>query len=280
MNGPAEAFTIGLINSKDDVFNGEIVSMQASVKIEPDETVNIESLILRLKSIDNKNEIKCKFSVNGDVIEGCSGMNIVKMNVTQSQYGYGYGYDFNNVELNYNITINTTSYASGLYRTSFGLISSGEIISERSGVNLIIRDRAEIRDCSIRAKDSVIKVENKTFKNGKLNFYIPVKNAVSGQGYLIGQSGRERFEFSFRIIDRKIVQNDGNTLSVPVAGNYKIGLRNPVKETALIVLDKINNKISIFGEHVVVENMDVVFRNSNVNSCRIDVNSCKFDKNC
>src|SRR3989344_491144 len=91
MLGPAEAFVLGLAVSEKSSTLGDIITFTASAEIEEGESIPISFFILK---IEGKEDVMCKFDTNGTVIEGCKGIEILRLSALTFGYGYGYGYGF------------------------------------------------------------------------------------------------------------------------------------------------------------------------------------------
>ena len=267
ISGPAQAYILGLTSSSNSVERGDKVNFIATVKAEGNETLGIDYLDLKLTAINNiPSFFNCKFLPNGTILSGCEGISIEEISVP-GQYGYSYGYDsgysygYGAVDtLMYNITLDTTKFLPLEYKTSLSM-AVGNKTFEQAGPSILITSIVQPlkNGCSIRAKSSVILVGNKSFDNARLNYYIPLRNAVNGEGYLIGQKNRETFNYEFKNI--KIIQNDDNNMVLLlVSGKYRLGLAKKVLETSVINLNKKTNKIDIIGDNVNISGMNVYFK--------------------
>lgn len=270
ISGPANAFSLSLNVPFEGIQRGKIVSFIASVNLDQDEKVDINYLTLKLNGTSNiigrKDLVLCKFKPDGDLmnVNACKGIKIEKIEIGN----YGYGYDTHKESYVYNITIDTDEYLPGIYKTGLSILSKGEFY-EQDGNDLNIISNATLpplKDCSIRGKDGITFVEEKDFGNkSKINFFIPLKNARSGTGYITGQKGRTTFSYEFTVND--VIDDGRNSTIIVVDGKYKIGIGKEKNEKSFIILDKNNNKISVLGE-----NINVVFNDIDLK------NKCYFEK--
>ena len=251
---PAQAFISGLTIFNNNVTRGAVVNMVASVNPE-NANLNVNYLILNLTAQNNiPAAVICKFLPDGTIVSGCTGIKILKVDVLDQ-----YGYTLNNLQ--YNISINTLTYVPADYKTSLSISTDNKTIVQ-AGSDLQILAVGTLKEsCSIRAKDSNIIVNGQSFPyNNKLNFYIPLPNAVNGNGYLIGQSNKQTFDFEFKSV--KVLDNDQSTLMLLlISGKYRIGLGPFVTGNAIITLNKKTNTLSVMGNGINASNMQVTFKN-------------------
>lgn len=256
MSGPAQAFILGLTIFDNEVEKGELISFTASIKIENGEYLDIKNIVLELKGIEIPISFECSFNVKGEIIKGCEGIKIEQMSSTQYDYGYGYGYGYTNGNLVYNITLNTSYYIAGTYETYLNIFVKEKSFFQQ-GENISIKTKVmPLEGYSLRAKGKLI-VEGKDFGEGKLNFYVPLKNAANGKGSLTGQKDRNRASYEFDV--QEIVENNNSYAIVLISGSYRIALENEKKENALIFLDKINKKISLVGDNIELSDAEISF---------------------
>jgi hypothetical protein len=261
LSGPAQAYTLKLDSSTNSVEKKDKVYFTASMKIDSNEFLNINYFVLHL---DNSKDFICKFKVNGEIIRGCNGINITQISSAPYVKGYGYSYaGYNNGEFKFNITLDTKKYPIGTYKTSFDAIINGTVIKQ-GGSDLTITNpllNKTLKDCSIRAKGEGLDLNTETqdmiFGGNKLNFYIPLENAVKGSGYITGQLKRTTFEYKFKTL--KVLENNADSLFVYVLGDYKVGLGSRIQQDAVIYLNKKTQKVSIIADNINIENMDVTF---------------------
>lgn len=264
LSGPAQAYTLRLDSSTNSVEKKDKVYFTASMKIDANEFLNINYFVLHL---DNSKDFICKFKVNGEIIRGCNGINITQISSApfenNSGYGYNYGSGYNNGEFKFNITLDTKKYPIGTYKTSFEAIINGTV-REQSGSDLTITNplpKKLLKDCSIRAKGEGLNLNTESqdmiFGGNKLNFYIPLENAVKGSGYITGQQKRTTFEYKFKTL--KVLENNADSLFVHVSGDYKVGVGSKINQDAVIYLNKKTQKVSIIADNINIENMDITF---------------------
>lgn len=141
-----------------------------------------------------------------------------------------------------------------LFNYNFSLIQKTEIIP--------------VEDCSLRAKGGNFEANELSFQNNKLNFYVPVKNAAKGSGYLTGQAGRTRISIQFDVIN--IIKTNANNLIVNAKGIINLDRNITDLDSITINLDKLNNKVYVsIGspyedddgdiDYIMASNMDVSF---------------------
>jgi hypothetical protein len=260
------AFISSLVILKNEVIKGDFARMVVSVQPDSKNIFDINYILLRLKSQGNNSvTIDCIFSASGTALSGCRGITIEK---TSGPSEYGYGYNLNQT-LEYNILIDTigSNYVLGTYSTSLTVFTKNKTFVKNGSDLKILPNTVIVQSCSIRAKDSLISAGGKEFKNPKLNFYIPLKNAARGTGYLIGQTNRTTFSYEFT--DVKVLENDNDVLILKVSGKYRIGIGNKTAETSTITIHKKfsdNSRdpqdiVDIVGNDINIRNMDVTFLN-------------------
>jgi len=250
ISGPANAFTIGFSILNSEVNKGEAIGFSVSIDISDNENINDIGYIL----LEIKKASSCKFSADGTILEGCDGMSIEK-NFANLSFGYGYGYGPKKLE--YDITLNTENYVPGTYQTYIYLSVNGKLNEKKEG-RITIRRSSEMKSCSVRAKDGELEVNGTEFgKNNKINFYVPDKNAVNGEGYLTGQKNRIRFSYNFNVDD--VLEYSNESVVIAVSGEYQIGIGKKVKEPATITIDKKDNKIDIIGKGFNAQELEVSF---------------------
>ena len=249
--GPAQAFILGLVIDNPEVDKGEQISFEASVEIESGEVLDIDYLILRL---NGPQDVECMFNTDGSIISGCLGMSIQLIESPPYNYGYGFEEGF----LKFMITLDTGYYYAGRYTTSVEMQIGNDLIVQEGEDILIKTTVDELEGCSIRAKDGGLFVEGKEYERDDVNFHIPLGNANNGKGSVTGQVGRDRFSYKFDIIE--ILENNDDYANILVSGEYRIGTDKDKAEDAVIYFDKINNRISIAGDSIVLNNADITFR--------------------
>lgn len=264
VSAPAQAFVLGLDLEDIIVNKGDIVDFEASIKVEPDDTVNISSIVLKL---DGPLDINCKFKTDGDIISECKGIQIKKISSSDDCYGYDgycYGYDGgyapeDEKNFMYKISINTSLYFAGKYKTSLAIYSGNKLIGQKKQGSIQINAKVSLKDCSIRAKKGDSIIEGESFgDNNKINFYISRRGSKTGQGYITGQYGRTTFSYKFSV--KNILEDDANHTDIEVSGKYRVDLKGDKTEKSVIVLDKKNHKLTVVGENVNIEYMDVNFK--------------------
>lgn len=146
ISGPAQAFVLDLTSDKSSVSKGENVVFNASIDIDSNEDLAVKKLVLELIGPET---VSCEFNVDGSIIVGCKGITIKRItNGTYLGYGYnhgeysGYGYNFGygygyNGKLEYEITLASDNYQTGLYSTTLRTYIGNEIFS-KTGNSLTI----------------------------------------------------------------------------------------------------------------------------------------------
>ncbi|VVB77905.1 Uncharacterised protein [uncultured archaeon] len=280
LSGPAQAYVINLVATNNNVFVGGIVKFNASVKVESHELIDIDYLILKLKSSNPVTEVDCKFYPNGTIISGCTGISIAQISSAPYGYGYnygysyGYGYGYKAGTLSYNITLDTTTYAPAIYKTSLSFIV-GENTFENAGNNIVIskpldhhgkgiKDNCNlvtgesIMDKNIRGKLGNVFVNGSIFdsKNDKFSLSIRSRGATLGEGYLTAQMKRQRLDFKFKV---KSVDDNINKAYISVSGSYRLGLKKAVPLNTTIILDKETGMASFDSPNLSLSDMKVIF---------------------
>lgn len=257
LTGPAEAFILGLTVLDPEVDKGETISFTASIEINAQEHLDIDYLVLRL---NGPMDTACEFLTDGTILRNCPG--IIIMQIGTAPYDYGYGFTDGN--LTYKITLDTSGYFSGTYTTQIEMVI-GEYMYTKTGDSIIIKPTLEeLQGCSVRAKgDEIISGESE-FGEGKINFYIPLKNADKGKGTLTGQKDKDRLSYKFDIIE--VIENTPDHARILISGESKIRVDRKTEkadETAEIYFDKTNSKVSLksIGDGSLdVEGMEIYFR--------------------
>ncbi len=260
LSGPANAFDLGFNISDISLTKGEKTTFDISLNLAETEILNVSSITLFLDGF-KKNDYACKFNSDGTALSGCNGITIKKVvhNVTDAPdgYGYGYGYQSRTDKVSYLLTLDSAKFPSGKYKTEIE-VKSGKNIVKTKGENLLITFVTKGLDgCSIRAKDGNLTVDNKLFTDSKLNFFVQKKNAARATGYIYAQLGRTRVSYDFTT--EEVLENDNNHAIILVTGSYVMNVGPKIPETAMIYFDKITNKITISGEKVNAQNLDVTF---------------------
>lgn len=251
-SAPAEAFISSIEIKNSNVDKGEKVIINADVKTsEGDSPKDINYFIFQLRGPNNTD---CKFLPNATILSGCNGIEINDVSPEPigdcKSYGYGTGCD-----LKFKISFDTTDYENGTYASSL-IINSKGIDTEIAGKDISINVTRKV--CSIRANDGKLIVDNMQFEKNKINFYIPLKNANKGGGYLTGQKGRDRFLYRFNIGEALI--NNKNIVKVKVTGKYRIGNGKFIDEAAVLTFDRIENVTSLMGDNIKMSGMKISFR--------------------
>lgn len=252
-SGPAQAFAISLDINNPDVEKGGAVNLDVNIETGGDDAPG-DINFLEFKLIGPGN-VDCKFSPNGEIISGCEGIKVIKSPSSDTGYckDYGYGYG---CKLKFRISIETEFFDIGTYATSLVLNAKGKE-TVIYGKDILINPKIKL--CSIRANNGKIIVNGLDSDKNKINFFIPLKNAIKGEGYLTGQLGRERFIFRFKM--DKILEFTKDITKVQVSGKYRIGTSGEyIDETAILTFDRIENKTSLTGNKVNMAGMDIYFR--------------------
>jgi hypothetical protein len=252
-SGPAQAYVTSLVIDNNVANKGETITMLASVETgNLDNPKTINYIILNLSGPD---KVQCKFYPNTTIISGCNGITIEKFDGVDNGYCQSYGYGYG-CKLEYKIKLNTDVFDYGNYATLLILNANGKnTITKTDSISIKVPNKV----CSIRASEGKLIIENKTSMKNKINFYIPLKNAMRGEGYLTGQLNRDRFIYRFNI--DKILENSIKKTSVQVTGKYKIGLFGQQKqETAIITFDRVTNVTSLTSDDIKMTGMKINFR--------------------
>jgi len=255
LSAPAEAFILGINIPGGQIEKGQVITSKLTVKSEPNDG---EVSFINFKLVGHKT-FDCQFDVNGSIIKGCEGISINK--TSSSMYsGYGYGY-VTETDLEYELTMDTGKFYPDTYST-FLIVQSGNKNKKQRGSDLKIINSSPsvpIKDCSLRAKNGAASIENVDFgSSNKINFYVPVKSARSGEGYITGQKGRNTFNYKFDIDE--VIENNNDRTVIAVSGKYRVGIGNYVDEKSVITLEKKKNMINVIGDNVNIVYMDVEFK--------------------
>ena len=262
-SAPAQAFILGLTVNHGEVMRGGLINFVASIKM-TNEALGFDYLILKLKgSQEGPTEINCKFYPNGTILDvnQCPGISIRHTSSIQNYNSYGYNfYSYGTGQLEYNITLNTTEYIPTTYKTSIILVMPEKTLEEIGQDINIFAPNNTLKNCSLRGEDGIVKVDGRNFTDNKLSFYIPKDTARKGTGTITGQGYRDRFTYSFSINEGGSLENSKDRAIVLISGKYRLGRDAEKMQDAILILDKKNNKVSIYGRNITVENMVVTFK--------------------
>lgn len=166
-----------------------------------------------------------------------------------------------------------TAYASDINTPLFvasdaGIerVSSSALTDYLFNYDFSVEEKAEqvpSEDCSIRAKDGAVSIDEINFQNAKLNFYVPMKNAMNGKGYLTAQTNKKRLSLNFNVV--KITKTDSDNLVVEALGKGTLDKKVINFSSIKINLDKSNNIVDVSGvsndgsETLSAPNMAVTF---------------------
>jgi hypothetical protein len=275
LSGSAQALIVKfLISSGKIVDRGEILMFNLSVESERDKPEMINHLILRL---EGPRDYECKFKKDGEKIKGCEGVTIIAIPISCDPYAYDpydpdcsvsyNAYDPYNPyssyptsdRVHYIITLNTSTYAPGTYKTEIMIYGTENTIEEGEDVQIrsIGNDIFDI--CSIRADKGTLTVgELDLGTSNKLSFYKTRpdgRSANIGQGSLKGQSRRDRLNYGFKI--KEVLENTKDHAIIAIEGNYRIGRNGLKKEKSIIEIDKKKRKLNLNGLDVNVNYMNV-----------------------
>lgn len=136
-------------------------------------------------------------------------------------------------------------------QTSAGIerAASSDLIDFLFYHNFDIENKTEnipSEDCSIRGKNGKLSVEGLSFDDNKINFYVPLKNAGKGEGYITGQKGKNRFSLKFKI--KEILETNSENLKIRAEGKGNLNLKE-LNFNLIINFDKENNKINVDSDN-------------------------------
>ncbi len=251
MLGPAEAFLLSISFSESSPTVGDMINIMLSAEVEEGEIIPIDSFIFELKG---KKDVICKFLPNGTVIEGCEGIVVTHISSPPFEFGYGYNGFIEGI-LSYDLVLDTSIFPIGKYDTRFIAIIEAEEI-EISGNKIMIN--APVKGvCSVRAENGLLKFNSKEFMNNRINFNVPLKKAVNGQGFLMSRNGKERFLYKFNIDG--ILENNEQNMTLDTLGYYRINNDGRINSNATVRLDKLNKKVYVIDNNFNSSMMDVNF---------------------
>jgi len=258
LSGPAQAFVLTLSVSDPIVSQGEKIKVNLQVDTGssdmPSDLSNL-TFILHGPTQNSPENFECMFSPDGTIISGCDGMEITKVQKSESgyckSYGYGYGCSFE-----YSISIDSGLFDTGNYTTTF-IINAKDKQTVKTGDNITINTPKGV--CSIRAKNGDVVAEGTEFNKNKISFFIPLSKASNGEGYITAQDGRGRLTYKFTV--DKLLIYSSEVVKVHVSGKYRIGgVGKFLPDSGIITLDRINNVTSFVGDKIQVSDMKVYFR--------------------
>ena len=296
-SSPAQAFLIGLTTTDTTVSKGNIIDFIAFLKINSDEFVNVDYINLKINNSNSTSDCKfllngtivsgcsgitiipftqstfsAQYGYGYGYIYGFNsnyGYEAGYGYEDNSNYGYeagygydanyGYGYGWNDGVIKYNITLDTTDYDVGTYQTFLEVKTSDKLTVQNGSIITItpFEPPTFSKECSLRALNGIVSVEDKEFNTNNLNFYVSTKNAQRGGGSIVSQTGRDRFTYSFKI--KEDLLEDQDQLVVLISGKYRVGRATDSIETAVFTLNKKTKQISIIGPNIHVENMSATF---------------------
>ncbi len=262
--GPAHALILGISVSDTSPFLGEIINFLVSAEIESGESIDVDDyLTLELKGPQTT---KCKFSLKGEPLSSCIGINITLVSSPDFEngygYGYGYGYGVNNFtsgKFVYKIDLDTSYYKPWFYHTKL-IVNSKVKDYEKVGPDITITKKAaKIQGCSVRSIGGEFFVLGQNLTDGtKVNFNIPIRNSANdGQGYIISQTRKGRFTYKFDFI--KVLDADEEGATLLTSGSYRNGPGKLTKTSAVLVLDKDHNLVDIHAEEFSLDDSKVKF---------------------
>ncbi len=258
MTGPAQAFILNLNIQNPKISQGEEIKLFVSSEKEQGENLTIQKFSLEISGPEN---ILCEFDINGNPLEDCEGISIIKTSEDEGNYGYsynyGYGYGYGQAnKLDYELKIDTKNLLPGIYKTKIKAITNNEEF-EKQGQFIIFTKDKSLQGCSFRGEKGILNIDGFMTSSNRLNVNIPLEKAVKGKGYIYSQIGEHRFSYKFEI--NGVISNSEEEAEILVSGKYKgDGLKN-VDETSVITIDKINKKINIEGDSIDLENMNIKF---------------------
>ncbi|MBU0466392.1 MAG: hypothetical protein KJ718_01840 [Nanoarchaeota archaeon] len=141
--GPAQGFSLNLTLDNQNPAQGNIITFTAEITIPAGEQLPIDFLNLELTGPETQT---CKFTPQGQIIEGCKDITITPSQDANFGYGYGYnyfgfgygygynfgyGYGYESGKLKYKITLNTANYQIGDYTTELKVKIQNNEFSEQ-----------------------------------------------------------------------------------------------------------------------------------------------------
>ncbi len=257
ISGNASAFIVDFKSDKEKVVVGEKVNYDLKIDVE----ANDSAMGFFGLNIMGPEDHSCKIDLNGTLLTTCKGVEVIKTNETDFKTGYGYGYGGIKKSVEYKIILDTLSYKEGDYGVEFLLKADAGDISKTIPLTIDKAGPGPKEACSIRAKNGDGMFNGYEFEKNKLNFFISQKNAKKGSGSLVMQDRGKRVSISFGEKDVKVIGNSSKFLILSVSGTGRFN-RDPVTlQEAIIRVDKINMKASVFDNdgNVIVKDMDVTF---------------------
>jgi hypothetical protein len=254
ISSPASAFIANIISNELIVDKGKVATFDLTLNIEEDDNIeDIDHLEFNLDKTQSSTKYSCSFDIDANILEGCSGITIERTDDSDDGYCFGYPGE---CDINYKIILDTNEYDAGDYESLFIIVTNEDKKISDSGEFTIIEPDNSM--CSIRAKKGNLIVNGIEFKNSKINFYIPYKQASEGQGYLYGQDSRTRFSYRFDV--DKILENNDNQIRATVSGTYRLGPKIKTSETATLTFNKITQQITLVGPTIQYSDGDIYFK--------------------
>ncbi|MBU0466393.1 MAG: hypothetical protein KJ718_01845 [Nanoarchaeota archaeon] len=142
VTGPVQSFSLDLDLNKIRPEKGETITFTADITIDSGERVPIDFLTLELTGPETQT---CKFTPQGQIIEGCKDITVTKLQDSDYAYGYGYnfgyGYGFTEGKLSYRIRLDTSDYKTGEYTTELKVKIQNDEFSKK-GPKLTIKNKS------------------------------------------------------------------------------------------------------------------------------------------
>jgi hypothetical protein len=257
--GPAQAFILGFSISDPHPHLGDSTMFTVSAEIEPGEILDIEYFTLEL---DGSKDLTCVFDTDGNIILGCAGMQIQKLQDSPVQPGYGFLPGI----LEYKITLDTRVLKPGDFEVTL-LAQIGDQEIETDSQQFSILFGGDVNICSIRARNGetffgtdyeLNHTEQDYFSNiNEASLYVPLPWASPGQGSLTAQANRKRISYSFEINNAEFI--DSHLIQFDVTGSLRHPDRTTSKENAIITYNKDTETLTIDSGMFSAEDMDVTF---------------------
>jgi hypothetical protein len=170
--GPAQALILSLDIQDTEAGQGQTITFNGEIEVEAGEYPDIDKIILRLEGPMN---VACEFDVNGTIISGCTGLTIQRLTAPTFNYGYG-GFDAGNLE--YEFTLNTTSYLLGIYQTFLDVSIASVIQETHQGADI------EIKSIDL----TILSPEEKSYATGVIP--ITIDSSIEAEYIIYSDNGK------------------------------------------------------------------------------------------
>jgi hypothetical protein len=250
LSGPAQAFILNFSLSP-FVNRGDIQTISISAEVQQGESLDIKNFTLSLSGPKTES---CSFSINATPLSNCT--NIKVNRVDQSNFSYGYA--ISNITLEYNASINSSLLPNGTYDARLTAALPDKTVETHQQFVILNSSEKGIESCSIRAKDGSAILNKNNFGNiNEFTAYVPLKEALDGQGGITLDYDRNHASFKFDI--KKAYPMDDNTTVFKASGILSMDKKEIFQE-ATIIYYKNTDKLDVNAQNLTIKGMSISFK--------------------